>query len=75
MIQPTVESAVEILIRTIRQNPQITQSQLMDKLKLSRRGVEWYIKNMKEKGLLKRHGTQRGKGGHWEVLEKEEARQ
>jgi ATP-dependent DNA helicase RecG len=52
-----VESTVETLIQLIKQNPRITQSKLMNKLTLSRRGVEWHIKKIKEKGILTRKGS------------------
>jgi ATP-dependent DNA helicase RecG len=59
----TVETTVETLLQLIILNPEITKNELMIKLKLSRRGVEWHIKNLKEKGVLERYGSQRGKGG------------
>jgi len=66
-VEATVETTVETLIKLLRQNPRMTQSELMNILSLSRRGVEWNIKKLKEKGVLTRKGTSRGEGGYWEV--------
>ena len=64
--QKTVEKTVEKVLELIRENPQITQRDLSEKTGLTRRGIEWNIEKLKEKGLLKRVGPD--KGGHWEVL-------
>jgi predicted HTH transcriptional regulator len=58
---------VETIIELININPNITQKDLMDKLKLSRTGVEWHIKKLKESGKLIRKGNSRGKGGYWKI--------
>ena len=42
----------------------------MQKLKLTRRGVEWNIMKLKEKGLIIRRGPSRGEGGYWEIIGK-----
>ena len=65
--ETTVETTVETLIKLLKQNPRMTQSELMNKLSLSRRGVEWHIKKLKEKGIITRKGSSRGEGGYWEV--------
>ena len=61
---------METLLNLIKQNPTITQAQLMDKLSLTRRGVEWQIKSLKNKGLIIRVGATRGAGGYWKIIEK-----
>ncbi|MBE9594886.1 MAG: winged helix-turn-helix transcriptional regulator, partial [Proteobacteria bacterium] len=53
----------------IKENPKITQRELAIKTGLSRRGVEWDIKELKEEGKLKRVGPD--KGGHWAVIDDE----
>ena len=65
--ETTVETTVETLIQLLKQNPRMTQSELMNKLSLSRRGVEWHIKRLKQKGILTRKGSTRGEGGYWDV--------
>ncbi len=49
----------------MKQNPIITQNNLMQITGLSRRGVEWQIKKLKGNGEIKRIGSD--KGGHWVV--------
>jgi len=66
----TVETTVERILKLIENNPSITQQQLIEKLNLTRRGVEWNIKKLKEKGLIIRRGPSRGEGGYWEVIGK-----
>ena len=63
--EKTVEKAVEKIQALIMANPQITQKKLMDRTGLTRRGVEWNLKKLKELGFLKRVGPD--KGGHWEI--------
>jgi len=65
-----VETTVERILKLIENNPSITQQQLIEKLNLTRRGVEWNIKKLKEKGLIIRRGPTRGEGGYWEVFGK-----
>ena len=63
--QKTVEKTVEVILELLKGNPQITQKQIMDKTGLSRRGVEWNLKKLKDEGQIKR--IMPDKGGHWEV--------
>ena len=64
--QETVEKTVEKLLTAIKNNPDITQKELSIITGLTRRGVEWNLANLKEKGIIKRVGPARG--GHWEVI-------
>jgi ATP-dependent DNA helicase RecG len=41
------EKTVEKIIEAIKTNPRVTQSSLMKETGLSRRGIEWNIKNLK----------------------------
>jgi ATP-dependent DNA helicase RecG len=65
-VEKTVEITVEKILALIKDNPKITQRELMDKTGLSRRGIEWNLKKLKEEGLLSRIGPD--KGGHWELI-------
>ena len=58
---------VEKILSIINENPFVTQNQLIDLTGLSRRGVEWQLKQLKEKGLIRRIGAD--KGGYWEIVE------
>lgn len=68
-VETTVDTTVETLLQLMKQNSKITQTQLMYKLSLSRRGIEWQINNLKQKGKIKIHGAARGPGGYWQVLD------
>ena len=65
----TVGKTAEKIIELIKDDPQITQSEMAAKTGLSRRGVEWNIKELKKEGNVRRVGPPRG--GHWEVLDDE----
>ena len=56
---------MEKILRHIQENPSITQQELSGKTGLTRRGIEWNLEKLKEKGILKRIGPD--KGGYWEV--------
>ena len=62
-VEETVETTVEKILDAIAKDPKITQSELEKITGLTRRGVEWNISKLKQKGLLKRIGP--AKGGHW----------
>ena len=61
----TVEKTVEKILSLIKKNPKITQDELVKNTGLTRRGIEWNLAQLKERGILKRVGPD--KGGHWEV--------
>ena len=61
------QETVEKILTAIKNNPGITQKELSIITGLTRRGVEWNLANLKEKGIIKRIGPARG--GHWEVIE------
>ncbi len=56
---------MEKILDAIKNNPKITQNELAG---LTRRGIEWNLAKLKEKGIIKRIGP--AKGGYWEVVEK-----
>ncbi|MGD9153835.1 MAG: winged helix-turn-helix domain-containing protein [Gammaproteobacteria bacterium] len=59
---------MEKILSLMKENPSITQKELIDKTGLTRRGVEWNIKKLKEEGFIRRVGSDRS--GHWEVIKK-----
>ncbi len=62
-VEKTVEITVEKILTLIKENPQITQKNLMIKTGLTRRGVEWNLKKLKDAGRISRIDPD--KGGHW----------
>lgn len=61
------EKAREKLLRMLRNNPHAATDELAAALGITRKGVEWQIRRMKQDGKLKRIGPD--KGGRWEVLQ------
>lgn len=61
-----MEKSRKRILDLIKENPYITQEELAERTNLTRRGIEWNIKHLKEKGLLKRIGSD--KGGYWEII-------
>ena len=64
-----MEETADKILNLIKQNPNITQKDIEKNIGLTRRGVEWNINKLKEKGILLRHGPT--KSGYWEVITKE----
>lgn len=62
----TVEKTVVKIIALIRDNPKITQRELMSVTGLTRRGIEWNLKKLKEDGIICRVGSARS--GYWQVV-------
>ena len=56
----------EIILDAIRANPGITQQKLIEITGLTRRGVEWNMKKLKEESVIKRVGGK--KYGYWKIL-------
>jgi len=61
----TVEKTVGKILGAIKSNPKITQNELVENTSLTRRGIEWNLAKLKEKGIIKRIGPARG--GHWKI--------
>ncbi len=63
------ETAPEIalqIIKEIRNNPNITFSEIAEKIGVSRRWIATNIKQLQDAGVVKRIGP--NKGGHWEII-------
>jgi len=57
---------VEKILSLIMTNPKITQKELMDKTGLTRRGIEWNLKKLKNEKRIRRIGSDRS--GYWKVI-------
>lgn len=53
-------------MQMIDENPRMSAKQIAEKTDVSVRAIEKNIKELREKGALKRHGAARG--GYWEVV-------
>jgi ATP-dependent DNA helicase RecG len=63
------EKSREKIVVIIRENPKVTQNKLAEVLQLSVKAIEKQLKSLREEGVIRRVGPD--KGGHWEVIEKE----
>ena len=64
-LQSAPETALQI-IKEIRNNPNITLSEIAEKIGVSRRWIATNIKHLQDTGVVKRIGP--NKGGHWEII-------
>ena len=63
----TTQKTTQKIIDMIKENPYIGRVELSKKLEnITEDGVKYHLKQLKQKGLLKRIGPD--KGGHWEVV-------
>ena len=65
-LKSSLKSSQKIL-ELISVSPSITISEIADRLGMTKRGVDKNIKRLKEQGVIRRVGPD--KGGHWEVIE------
>ena len=68
MVTATRDTKDPKILAMMRENPQVTIAELAKTTGLSDRAVKKSIKKLKEGGLLRRVGPD--KGGHWEVVDK-----
>ncbi|MBQ2937370.1 MAG: Fic family protein [Clostridia bacterium] len=65
----TQETTQEKIISLIRENSNITQTQMAKKIGVTRDGIAYNIKLLKQKGVIERVGS--SKNGSWKILEKQ----
>ena len=65
-LKSSLKSSQKIL-ELISASPSITISEIAERLGMTKRGVDKNIKRLKEQGIIRRVGPD--KGGHWEVVE------
>ena len=53
----------------IKENPTIKTVELAEKLSITKKGVEWQLKQLRDDGLLRHVGAT--KNGHWEIIKEE----
>ena len=59
----TQETTQEKMLKLIKENPTITQVQMSKVLGITRDGISYNIKQLKEKGIIEREGST--KNGKW----------
>ena len=55
-----------IIVEASTDNLRLTQAQLSETVGISAKGIEWNLRKIKEDGIIRRVGPD--KGGSWEVL-------
>lgn len=55
------------ILEEIKKNPSISRDELAEKCGLTSDGIKYNIRKLREKGIIKRIGPD--KGGHWEIIE------
>jgi ATP-dependent DNA helicase RecG len=65
-IETTAKTSI-MLIELIRKKPNASLNELAEHLQLTRDGVRYHLKNLKQKGVLKRIGSSRE--GYWKINE------
>ena len=60
------EKSSEKILKLIAGEPQITIAEIALRVGISSRGVEKHLKTLREAGLLRRVGAD--KGGYWEIV-------
>ena len=65
--ETTKETTQEKILNLIKKNPSITQTEMAKELDLTRDGISYNIKILKEKGKIERVGST--KNGMWKIVE------
>ena len=66
--QKTTEKTTQKILKIMKSNSSVTIDYLCEACGLTRDGINWNIRKLKEQGKIRRIGPD--KGGHWEVIEK-----
>ncbi|MBO5412901.1 MAG: Fic family protein [Clostridia bacterium] len=64
----TQETTQEKILKLIKNNPSITQVEMSKKLGITRDGISYHIKILKDNGIIEREGST--KKGSWRIIEK-----
>ena len=65
--QKTTEKTTQKMLKIMESNPSVTIDYLCEACGLTRDGINWNIRKLKEQGKIRRIGPD--KGGHWEVVQ------
>ena len=65
--QDTTQKTTQKILEEIKKNPSISRDELAEKCGLTSDGIKYNIRKLREKGIIKRVGPD--KGGHWEIIE------
>jgi len=63
------EKSREKIMALMKEQPEIKQAELAASLQISVKAIEKHIKNLREQGIIRRIGPD--KGGHWKIIKQE----
>jgi len=69
-VSKTVSKTAQKILELIKENSSITLGELAEKVGITKRGVKWQIEQLKNGGIIKRIGANRG--GRWEIIDSAE---
>lgn len=61
------QKTAQKILSLLRNYPGITRAELAEKCGLSASGIKWQLKRLKDEGIVRRIGAD--KGGYWEIVE------
>ena len=61
------QDTTQKILEEIKKNPSISRDELAEKCGLTSDGIKYNMRKLREKGIIKRIGPD--KGGHWEIIE------
>lgn len=61
------QKTAQKILSLLRNYPGVTRAELAEKCGLSASGIKWQLKRLKDKGIVRRIGAD--KGGYWEIVE------
>ena len=64
----TTQKTTQIILDAMKDNPNVTISELSEICGITVDGVKWQLRNLTKTGRISRIGGDRG--GHWEVCDK-----
>ena len=69
-LKSTLKGTQKHIVELIEENPDITIDNVAELLQMNRRGIVKHFKILKQKGIIRRVGPD--KGGHWEIINNKE---
>jgi ATP-dependent DNA helicase RecG len=66
-VEKTRGETVKKIVSLLKGSPNITVRDLVQMTGLTRRGIEWNLRELKKAGRIRR--VDPDKGGHWEVID------
>lgn len=62
-----LNSTQQKIVEMIQENPKVTQADMAEEIRISKRAVQKSIREMADKGIIERVGA--AKGGYWKVIQ------